>query len=413
MALPFAWTTTSSIARADIVLYDANDWRVFTAGRVEGHYQLILGDADPIPHNRLVGGEIQNTVSQDQDNKLVDSRIRSGFVASQIGLGAANKIGESTEAKGFVGVWVDGIDSSKGTAPSKSVDVREAWGSVSGPAGTFLFGRAFSIFGSASGEVNMYAFEFAVGHPCLADTSTIACGSVGAGPLYAGYNAQFRYITPRFAGLQLQVSIEDPSSLPDYHITRIPRFEGEINYELPFASDGKFVVKGQALTQELGKLNTNSDGVVSTTAWGTMGVGRVEVGGFKLGGGAWAGKGMGTHNALQQDDQAKPLAHDLPGGGFPGDELRFFRGFFGNVVFGYRGTALAAGGGGAFVRETVSDAAAISTSLLRQQTEYHVVFTQRIHSVVLSAEFMHWNSEWYLGETQVMNFIGAGSVFVW
>jgi len=26
---------------------------------------------------------------------------------------------------------------------------------------------------------------------------------------------------------------------------------------------------------------------------------------------------------------------------------------------------------------------------------------------------MHWNSEWYLGETQVMNFIGAGSVFVW
>jgi hypothetical protein len=404
---------TPAVAKGELTLYDANNWRVFTAGRVEGHYQLILGDGDPISSNRLVGGQIQNTGSQDQDNKLVDSRIRSGFVSSQIGLGASNKINDGLEAKGFVGIWVAGIDSSKGTAPSKGVDVREAWGSLAGSGGTFVFGRAFSIFGSASGEVNSYAFEYAVGHPCLADTSTIACGSVGAGPLYAGFNAQLRYITPRFAGLELQVSLEDPSSLPDYHITRLPRFEGELNYELPFANEGKVVVKAQGLTQELGKLNATRDGVVSTTAWGTLGAGRIEVGGFKLGGGAWIGKGLGTHNALQQDDPAKPLAHDLPGGEFPGDELRFFRGFFGNVVFGYRGTALAAGGGGAFVRETVSDAAAISTSLLRQNTEYHVVLTQRIHSVVLSAEFMHWKSEWYLGETQVMNFIGAGSVFVW
>ena len=56
-----------SIARADLVLYDTDGWRFFTTGRVEGHYQLILGDGDPISHNRLVGGQIQNTSSQDQE----------------------------------------------------------------------------------------------------------------------------------------------------------------------------------------------------------------------------------------------------------------------------------------------------------------------------------------------------------
>jgi hypothetical protein len=405
---------TSTAARAELVLYDANGWRFFTAGRVEGHYQLIEGDGDPISHNRLVGGQIQNTVTQDENNKLIDSRIRSGFVGTQIDFGASNKLGETVNAQALVGVWVNGIDSNKGTPPlNKDVDVREAWGSIDGNFGRFVFGRAFSIFGSASGEVNNYAYAYAVGHPCLADTSTIACGSVGAGPLYAGFNAQLRYESPRLSGFELQVSLEDPSSLPDYHITRLPRFEGELGYQVHLSGGNQIVVKGQGLAQQLGKLNATRDGTISTTAWGVMGAARLELGLIKLGGGAWTGKGLGTNNALQQDDQAKPLAHDLPGGNFPGDELRSFRGFFGNVVVDYEGTALAVGGGGAFVQETVSDAAAISTSLLLQNIEYHAVFTQRIHSVVLSAEIMHWQSKWYLGESQSLNFIGAGSTFLW
>jgi hypothetical protein len=307
-----------------------------------------------------------------------------------------------------------GIDSSKGTPPiSKNVDFRQAWGALTGRFGTLVFGRAFSIFGSASGEVNNYAFLYAVGHPCLADTSTIACGSVGAGPLYAGFNAQLRYETPRLAGFQLQAALEDPSSLPDYHITRVPRFEGELNYEAHFAGEGLVVVKGEGLAQQLAKLNAARDGTESTTAWGVMGAARFELGGLKLGGGAWTGKGLGTHNALQQDDQAKPLAHDLPGGPYPGDELRGFRGFFGNLVYGYRGVALAVGGGGAFVQETISDAAAISTSLLKQNIEYHAVLTAQLKSVIFSAEYMHWKSTWYLGESQTLNFIGTGATFVW
>ena len=201
-----ALSVAPSIAKADLVLYDADNWKFYTNGRVEAHYQLINGDGDPITHNRLVGGQIQNTGTQDEKNELLDSRIRSGFVGTQIGFGVSNKINDFLEAKAYLGVWLSGIDSNKGPPPAtKDVDAREAWGSLGGPWGSFVFGRAFSIFGSASGEVNNYAFEFAVGHPCLADASTIACGSVGAGPIYAGYNAQLRYISPRVAGfLQLR-----------------------------------------------------------------------------------------------------------------------------------------------------------------------------------------------------------------
>jgi hypothetical protein len=411
--------TAPGVAKAEVLLNEANGWRFTTVGRVEAHYQLIDGDGDPHNlNNNLVGGQIQNS-SQDANNQLFDSRIRSGFVGAQIGFGVTNKLSDTMEATGFLSIWLNGIDSDKGNPPqTKSVDAREAWGSLSGRFGTFLFGRAFSIFGSASGDVNLYAYEFAVGHPCLADASTIACGSVGAGPLYAGFNAQFRYITPRLAGFELQVSLEDPSSLPDYQITRTPRVEGEIGYELAFGASGKLVIKGQGLTQQLSKISGMT--TVSTTAWGGMGVGRLEVAGFKLGGGGWTGKGIGTNTPLQQDNLGKPLAHDLPGGTdangnpLPGDELRNFRGYFGNVGYDYHGTGLVVGGGGAFVQETLSDATTVSTSLLKQNVEYHVVFTQRIHTaIVLSAEYMHWRSDWWRGEKQVLDFIGAGSVFVW
>jgi len=411
----------SRLASAEVVLHDADGWRFYTTGRGEAHYQVIQGDGDPHNlNNKLVGGQIQNS-SQDQNNKLFDSRIRSGFVGTQIGFGLSNKFTETLEGRAFVGLWLNGIDSHKGNPPySKPIDAREGWGSLNGPFGTFLFGRTFSIFGSASGEVNAYAYEFAVGNPCLAEAETIACGSVGAGPIYAAPNAQLRYMSPRLAGIQLQAALADPSSTPDYQITTYPRLEGELSYQLALGESGRVIVKGQGFMQNLAKVNGMQNGTVSTTAWGGMGVARLEVGGLRVGGGAWTSKGGGTHVILQQDDPGKPLAHDLPGGTnpmtgepLPGDQLRMFKGFFGNAVYTFRWTSLAVGGGTTSVQETLSDALTPSVSLLRQNLEFHAVLTQRIYAMYLSAEFMHWTSEWYRGEKQTLNFIGAGSTFVW
>src|SRR5882724_4284138 len=80
-----ALSTGPGVARAEVVLHDADGWRFMTTGRAEAHYQLLWGDGDPHNmNNRLVGGQIQNS-SQNAQNKLFDSRIRSGFVGSQIG----------------------------------------------------------------------------------------------------------------------------------------------------------------------------------------------------------------------------------------------------------------------------------------------------------------------------------------
>ncbi|HVR64360.1 MAG TPA: porin, partial [Polyangia bacterium] len=286
-------------AKAEVVLHDADGWRVFTTGRGDAHYQLIDGDGDPHSMNKLVGGQLQNS-SQDQNNKLFDSRIRAGFVAAQIGFGVSDKFTETLEGKAFISLWLNGIDNHKGNPPyNKDVDMREAWGALSGSFGTFLFGRTYSIFGSASGEVNLYAYEFGVGHPCVAEGSTIGCGSTGAGPLYAAPNAQFRYITPRLGGVEMQVSLADPSATPDYQITRYPRADGDINYLLSIGDSGKLVVKGQGWAQQLTKVNSTADGTVSTTAWGVMGVARLEVSGLRVGAGAWTGKGIGTNVTLQ------------------------------------------------------------------------------------------------------------------
>jgi len=413
LSLLFGLLGAPRAARAEVVFYDKDDWKVYTTGRAEGHYQLILGDGDPISTSRLVGGQIQNTGSEDNKNKLFESRIRSGFVSTQIGFGVQNQLMPGLMAEAFIGAWLAGIDSGKTPPQSKAFDVRDGWGAVTGGFGRFLFGRAFSIFGSASGEVNNYAFAYAVGHPCLSDVSTIACGSVGAGPLYAGYNAQLRYETPRVAGLQAQVSAEDPSSLPHFHITRLPRFEAELSYQAHFGKDGLFSVKGQGLVQQLAKVNAAQSGTESRTAWGGLGAARFELAGLRVGAGGWTGKGLGTSTALQQDDSSNPLAQDLSGGGFPGDELRGSRGFFGNLGYEYKGFGAVVGGGGAFVQETVADAAAVGTSLIRQNVEFHAVLTARLRSVVFSAEYMHWKSDWYLGEKQTLHFMGAGATFEW
>ena len=399
-----------SHARADVVLHDADGWRVYTTGRADGHYQMILGDGDPNSHNKLVGGQLQFS-SQDPMNHVVDSRIRGGFVSTNFGFGISKKFSETLEGKAFISIWLDGIDSHKGPPPqNKDVDVREGWGALSGPAGTFLFGRTYTIFGSASYDVNAYAYEFAVGNPCLADSSTIACGSVGAGPLYAAPNAQLRYTTPRMAGVEIQAALVDPLSVSDYQITRYPRLDGDVNYLLPFGEDGKLIIEAQAFGERLARSNGDQTGTVSTTAWGAMGVARVEVAGLRVGGGAWTGKGIGVTTPFQQEDQGKPLAIDQSAGG---GVLRNSRGLFVNAAYDYHGTGVAVGGGNASVQETAADAATVAVSVLRQNLEYHVVLTRRIYQVILSAEFMRWRSEWYLGEVQNLNFIGAGSTFVW
>jgi hypothetical protein len=299
----FAFTTP---ARADITLYDQDGWSFYTKGMVASHLNLTVGDADPLPSSGkvLVGGQLLPVGAEDRrDQSIVLSRVRGGFVGTQFGLGAGREINDQVRIKSLIAVSLNDVSSNRGTNVPKGVDWREAWAGVEGPLGTFKFGRMFSIFGSASGEVVMMAYRYAVGHPCLAGAPTppsgippISCGSVGAGPLFAGFDAQLRYITPRLAGFEFQAAVSDPLIAPDFKITPTPRFDADLNWEAKLSANSKLRFIGQGMTQEVRRVQTTPTGsaLQNKKGWGGMGAGLFHLGGFSVGGGGGSGKGGGA-----------------------------------------------------------------------------------------------------------------------
>jgi len=136
------------------------------------------------------------------------------------------------------------------------------------PYGSLKFGRMFSIFGSASAPVILLAYRYGVGNPCFASQNTIACASVGAGPLFAGFDSQIRYISPRALGLEFQLAVSDPVIGPAYHMSPLPRFDAELNYDRSFGPSGKLRVFGQGIAEKLQRVD--GDNLKSVTVWGAM-----------------------------------------------------------------------------------------------------------------------------------------------
>src|SRR5580658_2198784 len=267
-----ALTLFASGARADIVLYDKDGWGVYTRGQAAAFYQLSLGDADPSSATQqFVGGVLSSTQEANPaNNTLTLSRVRSGFVGSQIGFGVRRDISETVHVDSLMAVSLQDVSGGRTTGVPEGVDFREAWANIVTPYGSFKFGRMFSIFGSASAQVVLLAYRYGIGNPCTTGGAGIACGSVGAGPLYAAFNAEMRYITPRLAGFEAQLSVGDPVSGQDanYTQTPLPRFDAEINYDKRFGENTRFRVITQGITQEIARSNM---GVEQTAnIWGLM-----------------------------------------------------------------------------------------------------------------------------------------------
>jgi hypothetical protein len=407
-ACAVAISTAAPSAQADINLYEKDGWGFRTSGMIGAHFQLAFGDGDPsTTHGVLVGGKIFPVGAQDtRDNSLVVSRVRSGFIGTQIGFGVTRQINEDLHIDSLMAVSLNDISSNRGQTLPKEVDFREAWAALVSPYGSLKFGRMFSIFGSASAPVILIAYRYGVGNPCFISTTTIACASVGAGPLYAGFDAQMRYISPRLAGLELQFAVSDPVVAPDFKMTPLPRFDGELNFDYSFNEDTRVRVIGQGMTEEVGRLQGTTE--QKERVWGVMGSAVVDAYGFSLGGGGWQGSGIGVRTVLESGDAANPLAYDSDG------KMRNFRGFFGNVAYDYHGTALAVGGGSVWVQSSARDIEPNGgRSVIAQSQEFHVVFTQKYDAITFVAEYMNWKNRWYWGEKQNVNFTGVGANFTW
>jgi hypothetical protein len=411
VAAAFAVVLFADRARADIVLYDKDGWGFYTRGQVAAFYQLALGDADPTQTTALGGTFNSGSLSNMQNNSVTLSRVRSGYIGSQIGFGIRRDISDTVHVDSLLDVSLQDISGGRNIGPPEGVDFREAWASVVTPYGSFKFGRMYSIFGSASTDVMLLAYRYGIGNPCTADGANIGCGSVGAGVLFAGYNAEMRYITPRLAGFEAQLSLGDPiegQAANAYALTPLPRFDGEINYDQHFGETTRLRVIAQGMAEEMQR--NYMGGLQSATPWGVMGSAIFEAGGFAVGAGGWEGSGIGTTSILfLAEGGTVSESFDSTGA------LRLFRGYFGNIAYDYHGSRLAAGTGISYVQPTTQDESAGGggIDILDHAAEWHVVFTQKIDAIVLDAEYARWTTRWHSDTVEVMNLMAVGANFNW
>jgi predicted porin len=418
----------SARAKAEVTLFDSDGWTFQTTGLVAAHYQLVMGDKDPQgPNGRtLIGGRIydEGLTGNQETNKITLSDIRSGFIGTQIGFSVNRQLSPTVRVESLLAASVEGINSNRGqdTASPKGVDYREAWAQIVSPYGSLKFGRMFGLFASSSAAVQMMAWQYGVGHPCVIDASTISCGSSGAGPLYPGFDAAIRYTSPRIAGFQLQVSVTDPDvgQPPVGKISPYPRVDADLNYDQTIGP-ARLRLFAQSMLNYV-ESNPSPTTIKSYTIWGVMGTGLLDVGPVSLGGGAWTGAGVGERIPLEEADQSNPIAWDKVG------NLRRFLGVYGNAQFNFQGTAITVGGGDLLVKLTTYDTDPMmnqSTLVLKDQYEGHIVVTHKFYDVlVLDVEYMHWHTDWqddpsmvgmpgYAPLEQSLNFMGAGMNYLW
>jgi hypothetical protein len=67
------------------------------------------------------------------------------------------------------------------------------------------------------------------------------------------------------------------------------------------------------------------------------------------------------------------------------------------------------------IRSTTADRDPVtsSNSVINQSTEWHLVLSHQIDTIVLTAEFMQWKNQWYFGEKQSVIFAGLGANYYW
>ena len=417
-AVAVAVLAIPSQARADVTLVEKDGWTFYTRGLVAAHYQLVKGDADPSHKNGMAtvsaaGGEIhdEQSASDRRDDSITLSNMRSGFIGTQIGFGLNRKINDRVHVESLLAINAAGINSNRGQNLQKDVDYREAWAQVVSPYGTLRFGRMFGVFGEGSAEVMAMAFKYGVGHPCTINASTISCGSSGAGPIYAGFDAAIRYISPRLAGFELAVSVVDPAVSPKAKMSPTPRVDAELNFDQTWSPVSLRVI-AQSMYETI-HTSTPPAGptpgtIVDDTIWGAMGTGIVGLGPIKIGGGGWLGTGVGERIPLEASDAANPIFQDAS------LELRKFRGYYGNIQGEFMNNFLTAGGGVLYVQPTALDVSPMTQAdVLDHQSEFHVTYQHKWDAIVVNAEFTRWQTVWHFGAVQKLNFMGVGINYIW
>lgn len=418
-------------ARADLTIAKGDKWEVSTNGRVNAFLSYIKGDGYPAKekgqtHN-LVAGAGFESFQTDENNDIEAIRLRSGFLGNVLGFTAKMNITDTTTATAHIEVWST-IETLRVKATSNYPDVRQGYGKIEGPWGGLLVGRSLALFsrGAISLDFN-YQHGNGLGYPCNADGNGPTCGMVGYGVIFAGFNPQITYNTPKISGLQASIGLFDPVNAPGkFERTPLPRLEGEVTYDAEFPTGATksnvhaFVNGMWQKLSEQGNPDTPPRADFeprSVNPWGVNLGFWAEVFRVRAGFSTFQGKGLGMNNTLENT----PIVFD--GEGTP----RKFDGYYG--VLGLNLDPLTLNVGYGITRVFATDYKCdhedpCKTDLnLARESNFDPIKTQQGISagvnyafgehLVAALEYFHADHTWYFGDKQKMNFVNTGLTVLW
>jgi len=402
-------------ASADVKISDIDGWKFSTNGRVNAFLSYLA--ADPFPaelpnqtHNLLAGAGLESN-QYDNHGDIQTMRVRSGFVGAVLGFSLETQLDPQNTLRAHIETW-NTIETSRIKATANPTDVREAYGKVEGPWGGLLFGRALALF--SHGAITMdflYQHGNALGYSCNADSGGPTCGQVGYGVVFAGFNPQITYNTPKFAGFQITGGLFDPTNAAGkLERTPLPRLEGEAtyDYEAPQTKVHVFVNGMWQKLQQKGDPKADPPPDLKSTAargvnWGAW----AELSLFRVGFSSHYGYGIGMNNTLENT----PVVFDSKNDPRKFDAYYGFMGVdIGQALFsvGYGITRLFA------TQQDALDALSAQADPIKTQRGISAVANYRISkNLIADVDYFNAKHTWYLGDTQNVNIVNAGASIVW
>jgi hypothetical protein len=409
----------SRTALAERVIVKNDDGEVYTEGRVGGFLSYVNGDAAPVAkEGEDINGGLWSATQAPQDGDdtsrgTIDMwRVRSGFLANQLALGARGHVTPEVSVTGYVQIWafIESEQRNKGSA--NPADVRQGYGKLDSPYGAFSFGRTRTLMSRGATDINvLYAHKWGVGFPNQIDSRGPTQGMVGFGVLGSGFAAGFIYGTPVLYGLQLNVGVFDPATLsgPGWLSTKLPRPETELTFERKFGETGKVVLFANGGYQKVYKPGPCGPNAAVTppcdeTVWGVGYGGRFEYGPFHLGAAGHVGKGLGLSYALENSYAVADAEM----------HLRQSDGYYVQSQVVVDKFDFFAGWGIARIFLTDLDRRTPNLSVIKYQMGINggVVYnvTPNLH---IDLEYFRAAAAWFLDEKQTLNCGATGMIFNW
>ena len=278
--------TSAFNASAAVELYNNDEGMTFTA---DGLINIFYSSSDS-----------DITASGVTTNKK-QSRVRTGFLPSYIGLNSSNQVGDYKVATRS-SFWVSLSDTDYNRDVHQDdlgtgtlIDIRQFYATVSGDFGEVLLGKDFGLFNRS----NIFGDELLLGYGQtsntlgLVDGGNVSFGNIATGYTYAFPKAQITYRTPDMSGFKLAVGIMDPNKASAASEESMPRFEAELTYNTTLEDTAvKAWVNGMSQSSEVAGVDMDQSGV----GYGV----NVKVAGVSLTASGFSAEGVGHVAGLDQ-----------------------------------------------------------------------------------------------------------------